>query len=314
MARNPVQFQKGMSRAAFQSRYGREDQCHEELVRLRWPDGFACPACGGRNYSFYAARRAFQCSLCRRQTSVKAGTLFHKSKLPLGIWFLAIYLVTQSKNDISALELSRQLGVTYDTAWVVKQKLMAAMAERNKAYKLKGSVQIDDAYIGGERKGPSGRGAKGKTPFLAAVETTRDGKPAYIKLRLVAGFTKEAVEGYARETLEPGCEVMSDGLACFTGLAKAGMIHTAIARGRASRRLVDPRFKWVNIGLGNIKSAITGTCRAIRPKHAARYLAAYEYRYNRRSDLGRMVPGLAKISSQTTPKPYRRRLAAGTSR
>jgi ribosomal protein L37AE/L43A len=90
MARNPVQFQRGMSRAAFQSRYGREDQCHEALVRLRWPDGFACPACGGRKYSFYAARLAFQCSLCRRQTSVKAGTLFHKSKLPLRTWFLAI--------------------------------------------------------------------------------------------------------------------------------------------------------------------------------------------------------------------------------
>ena len=207
MARNPVQFQKGMSRAAFQDRYGREDQCHEELVRLRWPDGFACPACLGRKYSFYAARRAFQCSLCRRQTSVKAGTLFHKSKLPLSTWFLAIYLVTQSKNDISALELSRQLGVTYDTAWIVKQKLMAAMGERNKAYKLKGSVQIDDAYLGGERKGTSGRGAEGKTPFLAAVET-RDGKPAFIKLRLVPGFTKEAVESYARETLEPGCEVI----------------------------------------------------------------------------------------------------------
>src|SRR5271157_2265806 len=286
MARNPVQFQKGMSRAAFQERYGREDQCHEELVRLRWPDGFACPACLGRKYSFYAARRAFQCSLCRRQTSVKAGTLFHKSKLPL--------------------------GVTYDTAWIVKQKLMAAMGERNKAYKLKGSVQIDDAYLGGERKGTSGRGAEGKTPFLAAVET-RDGKPAFIKLRLVPGFTKEAVESYARETLEPGCEVISDGLGCFTSLAKAGMTHTAITRGRASRRIVDPRFKWVNIGLGNIKGAITGTCRAIRPQHASRYLAAYEYRYNRRFDPGRMVPALATIAAKTAPKPYKSHLA-GTSR
>ena len=145
------------------------------------------------NISFYAARRAFQCSLCRRQTSVKAGTLFYKSKLPLSTWFLAIFLSRKVKTNIPALELSRQLGVTYDTAWIVKQKLMAAMGERNKTYKLKGSVQIDDAYLGGERKGTSGRGAEGKTPFLAAVET-RDGKPAFIKLRLVPGFTKEVVE------------------------------------------------------------------------------------------------------------------------
>jgi ISXO2-like transposase domain/Transposase zinc-ribbon domain len=309
MARNPVQFQKGMSRAMFQGRYGREDQCHEELVRLRWPDGFVCPACKGRKYSFYAARRAFQCSLCRLQTSVKAGTLFHKSKLPLSTWFLAIYLVTQSKNDISALELSRQLGVKYDTAWAMKHKLMAAMGERNKTYKLKGSVQIDDAYLGGQRSGGlSGRGAEGKTPFLAAVET-RDGKPIFIKLRLVRAFTKDAVESYALETMEAGCAVISDGLSCFSGLAEAGMTHTAVARGKTPRRIVDPRFKWVNIGLGNIKSAITGTCRAIRAQHASRYLAAYEYRYNRRFDLPRMVPALAAIAARTAPKPYKNHLA-----
>lgn len=312
MARNPVQFQKGMSRAAFQERYGGEDRCHAELVRLRWPDGFVCPACNGRKYSFCAARRAFQCSMCRRQTSVKAGTLFHKSKLPLSTWFLAIYLLTQSKNDISALELSRQLGVRYDAAWAMKHKLMAVMGERNKIYKLKGSVQIDDAYLGGQRSGGlSGRAAPGKTPFLAAVET-RDGKPTFIKLRVVPAFTKEAVESYALETLEPGCAVISDGFSCFSGLAEAGMTHTAVARGKTPRCIVGPRFKWVNIGLGNIKSAITGTCRAIRTQHAARYLAAYEYRYNRRFDLPRMIPALAEIAAKTTPKPYKSNLA-GTS-
>ena len=106
--------------------------------------------------------------------------------------------------------------------------------------------------------------------------------------------------------------MISDGLSCFASLAKAGMTHTAITRGRASRRIVDPRFKWVNIGLGNIKGAITGTCRAIRPQHASRYLAAYEYRYNRRFDPGRMVPALAAIAAKTAPKPYKSHLA-GTS-
>jgi hypothetical protein len=250
--------------------------------------------------------------VCRLQTSVKAGTLFHKSKLPLSTWFLAIYLLTQSKNDISALELSRQLGVRYDTAWAMKHKLMAVMSERNKAYKLKGSVQIDDAYLGGQRSGGlSGRAAEGKTPFLAAVET-RDGKPAFIKLRVVPAFTKDAVERYALETLEPGCAVISDGYSCFSGLAEAGMIHTAFPRGKTPRHVVEPRFKWVNTGLGNIKSAITGTCRAIRTQHAARYLAAYEYRYNRRYDLPRMIPALAEIAAKTAPKPYKSHLA-GTS-
>ncbi len=304
MARNPVQFQKGMSLAAFHAEYGSEERCHTALLAQRWPEGFVCPKCRGGKHSYCVRRRLYQCSACRAQTSLKAGTVFHKSKVPLTKWFLAIYLLTQSKNDISALELSRQLGVKYDTAWAMKHKLMAAMQERNKAYRLKGEVQIDDAYLGGERKGTPGRGAAGKTPFLAAVET-RDGKPFYIKLRLVAAFTKEAVKNYAKEALEPGCAVISDGLFCFESLAGAGMTHTAIPHGRASRRIVDPRFKWVNTCLANIKGAITGTCRAIRRQHAGRYLAAYEYRFNRRFDLPKMVPALAAAAIAAAPKPYR---------
>jgi len=304
MARNRVQFQKGMSFGAFQAEYGSEELCHAALLAQRWPEGFICPKCQCKKYSYCVRRRLFQCSACRAQTSLKAGTLFHKSKVPLTKWFLAIYLLTQSKNDISALELSRQLGVKYDTAWAMKHKLMAAMAERNKAYKLKGEVQIDDAYLGGQRKGTPGRGAEGKAPFLAAVET-RDGKPIYIKLRTVPAFTKRAAECFAQEALHPATFVISDGLNCFEGLEIAGLAHRPIIAGRAGRRSVDPRFKWVNTCLGNIKGAITGTCRAIRRPHAGRYLAAYEYRFNRRFDLPKMVQALAAAAAKTPPKPYR---------
>lgn len=311
MARNPVQFQKGMSLAAFQAEYGSEERCHAALLAQRWPDGFICPKCRGQKHSYCVRRRLYQCSACRTQTSLKAGTIFHKSKIPLTKWFLAIYLLTQCKNDISALELSRQLGVKYDTAWAMKHKLMAAMAERNKAYRLKGEVQVDDAYLGGERKGTPGRGAAGKTPFLAAVET-RNGKPFYIKLRPVPAFTHQAVKRFAEEALAPATFIISDGLFCFQGLATAGHAHSAIPRGRASRRTVDPRFKWVNTCLGNIKGAITGTCRAIRKQHAGRYLAAYEYRFNRRFDLPKMIPSLAAAAAKTGPKPYRSLRSAET--
>ena len=107
-----------------------------------------------------------------------------------------------------------------------------------------------------------------------------------------------------RKTIEPSSDVISDGLSCFESFAKAGMTHTAMTRGRASRRIVDPRFKWVNIALGNVKAAITGTCRAIRSQHAGLYLSAYEYRYNRRFDLGQMLPSLAKAAVRTKPCPY----------
>ena len=96
MARNPVQFQKGLSLSAFYQRYGTEEPCHAALVVMRWPDGFICPHCGAREHSYYAARRLFQCSTCRTQTSVKAGTIFHKWHTPLAKRFLAIHRITRA--------------------------------------------------------------------------------------------------------------------------------------------------------------------------------------------------------------------------
>jgi ribosomal protein L37AE/L43A len=279
MARNPVLFQKGLSLAEFNTRYGREKRCHAALIEMRWPEGFVCPKCGGRKHSYAKARQIFQCSACRAQTSAKSGTIFHKSTTPLVKWFLAIYLLTQSKNDIAALELARQLGIKWDTAWLIKQKLMETMRQRNRAYKLKGDVQLDDAYLGGENPGKRGRGAANKLPFVIAVETRED-KPVYAQLRRVTAFTGEEIKSYATANIEAGARVITDGLSCFAAVAAAGMAHRPIITGGG--RPDELELKWVNTALGNIKCAITGTCRAIRPRHAARYLAAYEYQHFRR--------------------------------
>jgi ribosomal protein L37AE/L43A len=305
MPRNKVQFQKGLSFVEFCKRYGTEDRCHAELIAMRWPDGFECPKCGGKKHSYTAVRRIFQCSACRKQTSARAGTIFHKSSTPLTKWFLAMNLITSAKNDVSGLELSRQIGVKWDTAWLIKQKLMEVMRQRNSIYKLGGDVQIDDAYLGGERPatpGKSGRGAEGKLPFVIAVET-RDGKPVHIQLRRVAGFTQEALKAYAAANIEPGSWVISDGLNCFPGVKEAGMKHLPIVTGGG--RPEHPFFKWVNIGLGNLKSAIAGTCKSFDEQHADRYLAAYEWRFNRRFDLAKNLERLARVALQTAPKPYR---------
>jgi transposase-like protein len=114
MARNMVQFQKGLSEAGFDKLFGSEEQCHVALVGWRWPDGFVCPECGAGGHCIVkrGARRLFQCNACRKQTSIKAGTIFASSKLSLRLWFKAIYLVTQSKKGISSIELARRLGVT----------------------------------------------------------------------------------------------------------------------------------------------------------------------------------------------------------
>jgi hypothetical protein len=167
---------------------------------------------------------------------------------------------------------------------------------------LEGDVQIDDAYLGGEKPGKTGRGAANKIPFVIAV-ATRKGKPVYAQLRRVAGFTKEAIKDYAASNIVRGSRVASDGLGCFLGLKEAGMRHLPIVTD--SGRPKNPLFKWVNTGLGNIKSAITGTCRSLDTQHANRYLAAYEWRFNRRFELDKNVERLARAAMLSAPLPYR---------
>src|SRR5208337_2571348 len=177
----------------------------------------------------------------------------------------------------------------------VKHKLAQVMLERNGAKLLKGVVQMDDAYIGGERPGKRGRGAAGKTPFVAAVAVTEDGKPDKIFLRRVAGFRKKAIGKLARKALARDAQVVSDGLSCFTAVTEAGCTHTQIKTGGGAKAAQKPAFKWVNTVLGNIKSALTGTYRAVREKHVPRYLAEFEYRFNRRYKLETMIERLAYV-------------------
>jgi transposase-like protein len=148
MARNAVQFQKGLSDADFDRLYGTDEQCRAIVIAARWPDGFCCPICGGRSHSEVKTRDLFQCTKCRRQTSPIAGTIFASTKLPLRTWFRAMYHLTQSKQGISSIELGRRLGVRQTTAWMIKHKLQQVMMERDAGQRLSGRVEIDDAYLG----------------------------------------------------------------------------------------------------------------------------------------------------------------------
>ena len=172
MAINAVQFQAGLSMADFVRQYGTEAKCYRALYRSRWPNGFRCPACHDRRRSRFrrGAQVYYQCRACRHQTTLISGTLFEGTKLPLTTWFIAIYLLTSTKTNLSALELKRHLGVRYRTAWRLKHKIMQAMMEREATRQLAGFVQVDDAYLGGERNGGKpGRGSENKQPFVTSV-------------------------------------------------------------------------------------------------------------------------------------------------
>lgn len=305
MAKNPIQFQRGLSIANFMSQYGSTQQCHRALFHLRWPKGFVCPQCGNTTYCQLNVRALYQCHRCRHQTSVTAGTVFDKTKLPLTTWFLALYRLTQSKKGVSALELSRDLGVNYKTAWSIKHKVMRTMRERDQNRRLSGRIEMDDAYLGGEMAGVGGRGSPNKIPFIAVVETTEDKHPLRIQLRTVSGFRHYAIANWAYHNLTPGSTVWSDGLACFAAVKQAQCRHIPVVTGGGRQAVQSPAFKWVNTLLGNVKNSLRGTYHAFRAKYAARYLAEFEYRFNRRFDLPSMIERLASAAARTPPLPAR---------
>ena len=150
----------GLSEAEFRQRFGTEETCRAALFQLRWGKGWVCPACGHGRCAELKGRAVYQCNRCKHQVGLTAGTVFHWTKLPLTTWFLAIYHLTQSKGGMSSVELARRLGTRQPTAWLIKHKLMAAMAAREaEKPKLTGRVEVDDAYLGGQRSGGKrGRG------------------------------------------------------------------------------------------------------------------------------------------------------------
>jgi hypothetical protein len=298
---------KGLSEADFRERFGTEEACRQALFAMRWGDGPACPGCGGSSFCRLRTRELLQCNRCKRQVRFTAGTVFQDTKLPLSTWFAAIYHLTQSKGGISSIELGRRLGVRRQTAWLVKHKLMRAMAAREAAKpKLSGRVEVDDAYLGGERPGGKrGRGAAGKTPIVAAVETTPERKPKRLRFSVVKGFRKKEVEKLAERDFAAGTKVISDGLSCWPTVEKAGCKHFPIATGGGKRAANWTPFEWVNTMLGNVKTALAGTYHHVSPKHAQFYLTSFAYRFNRRFQLDSIVERLAWAATRTAPHPYR---------
>ena len=308
MAASTIQFQRGMSLPEFIEGFGTEEQCAQAVKAARWPDGFRCLRCDAAAHWVvgHGARKLFQCQACRYQTSLTVGSLFEHTKRPLRTWFLAIYLLSQAKTGLSSLALKRALGVSYPTAWALQHKINHAMALREGHHRLAGTVQLDDAYLGGEHPGGKpGRGSENKTPFVAAVSLNDKGRPQFVKLNRVSGFTNEAIKGWAQAHLAPTALVVSDGLGCFAAVTAAGCSHTPIVVGDRKPRDL-PQFHWVNTILGNLKTSLHGAFHSLSwAKHADSHLAAFAYRFNRRFDLrdllARLIVDVARCPAQPIP-------------
>lgn len=302
MAMNKVQYQHGLPMLEFFDIYGSQEQCEALVREWRWPQGFVCPRCAQTWHSEFrrASRLYFQCAGCRYQCSLVSGTIFESSKLALPKWFVAMHLITQAKNSVSALELKRHLGVSYPTAWMMKHKLMEVMRQREASRQLTGRVEIDDAYLGGEvRGGKAGRGSPNKVAFVAAVQTTESGAPILMCLSK-RPFTKESIEDFASRSLAAPATLVSDGLGCFTAVRGMGIVHEQHITGGGAASVKHPSFLAVNTILGNLKTALAGTYHAFGfAKYAHRYFAQVQYLFNRRFDLRVILQQLARAACAT---------------
>lgn len=277
MTANYVQMQPGLSMFEFLQCYGTQEQCEAAVEAARWPSGFVCPRCeGGSSWAFRRGGQPYrECTGCGYQCSLIAGTMFQASKLPLTRWFMAMQLLSQAKNNVAALELRRQLGVSYPTAWLLKHKIMEAMRQAERERRLYGRVELDDAYLGGERSGGTpGRGSENKVPFVLAVQTTNQGRPHQVCTAQLP-FRRGAIAEFCDAHLLRPLTVVSDGLDCFTAAARSG-VHQRIVTGGGKASVQLPEFASVNILLGNLKTAITGTYHAFDfAKYSCRYLAEF---------------------------------------
>jgi transposase-like protein len=304
MARmNRIQFQPGLSLTEFLENYGTSEQCEEAVEISRWPKGFVCPGCGATGHCvvWHDQVKTFQCNACREQTTLTSGTIFHSTKLPLQKWFQAMYFLTQTKNNVSALELMRLIGVCYRTAWRLKHKLLQVMTEREAPRKLHGRVEVDDAYLGGELVGgKAGRGSENKVAFIAAVQTSEGNHPQLAVFSRVKSFSLAEVKEWSAKHLATSATVVSDGLACFAAVTTAGCVHEPEVVGKERRSTDMPSFDWINTVLGNLKTSISGTYHSFDcAKYGYRYLSEVQYRFNRRFDLTTILPRLLRAAVTT---------------
>ncbi len=295
-----------LSRAAFSKRFPDDRACASYLAGMRWPDGFACPACGGlKGWELSGKKFTWECASCHRQTSVTAGTVMHRSKLPLTQWFMAAHLVSSHSNGISALQLQAQLGLgSYKTAWLMLHKLRRAMVSPGRSL-LGDLIEVDETEIPFRTKndpvaGGQGRSHVGKLLAIGAVELVSGGRPGRIRLAPLADFTAVSITGFVERTVRRGTTVVSDGLASYRSLKDHK--HVAKVVGTMAAHIVLP---WIHRVFSNFKRWALGTYHGVRKAHLRRYLDEFVFRWNRRGHVGAAFDTLLGLSMQLRHASYR---------
>ena len=266
-------------------RFGSEDKCHAYLEEIRWPDGVKCPRCDSDKISRIAKRRQFDCDACRYQFSVRVGTLFHDSKLPLWKWFLAVYMMGESKKGVSANQLKRMLGVSYKTAWYLCHRIRAAMHDES-APLLRGIVEADETYVGGKATGFANRREAArhrrdnKTVVLGAVE--RGGR---VRLRVAPDASSESVKGFLADVVADDAEaIYTDAHRSYRGIADHNTRHEWVDHSRDEWVRGHVHTNTVESVWSLFDRSVIGAYHKLSVKHLPAYLDEAAFRWNNREN------------------------------
>ncbi len=270
----------------FVTKFGSEEQCRDYLYRLRFSNGFVCPKCKNSK-SWPVGTALFECSRCGHQTSVIAGTIFQDTRTPLKTWFTAIWWITTQKNGASAKGLQQVLGLkSYKTAWTWLHKIRKAMVYPTRS-KLSGTIEVDEAYIGGEENGGKpGRGTENKVLVAVAVELGVKGKLGRTRLGVIADASKQSLQGFIKDNVESGSTIISDGWKGYASLPAEGYQHIIHSKKDAASE-VD-MLPNVHTIISLLKRWLLGTHQgAVSEKYMQAYLDEYTFRFNRRKSAQR---------------------------
>jgi transposase-like protein len=290
---------ESLSLMQFQKQFGTEEDCAGYLMYKRWKDGFACPKCQHQEYYYIQTRKLFECQQCHYQASITAGTMMHKTKLPLTTWFWAMYLVTHDKRGKSALSLSEILGLNYRTAFRLLRKIRAAMKDRDSLYLLSGTVEMDDAYFGAPRKGKDGRGTD-KAKAVIALSKDERNHPAFLRIQVVDQVTIEEIKRVTRACVKSGSHIVSDGHRSYKPLTEIGYTHDSEAYYKSDK---NDFLKMLHNIIGNVKAYIQGTYHGLGSKHLQSYFDEFCFRFNRRFNPNEIFDRLLNACALASPHP-----------
>ena len=272
--------------------FNTDAKCRELLERLRWPSGVACVRCGSLAISEVESRNQFDCGDCRYQFSVTAGTIMHDSHLPLRKWFIAIYLMCESKKGVSALQLKRTLGVAYKTAWYLCHRIREAMGnDPFEGPTLVGIVEVDETLVGGKTRG-KGRAYKGNKTWVAGA-IQRNGA---VRLEQIPDTKRATLHGFIGRTVKDEAEaIYTDELASYLGIEDHNTRHETVNHSIEEWAVGDVHTNSIEGVWSLFKRSIVGAFHKVTAKHLPRYLEELEWRYSNRDNDHIFVDTLRRI-------------------